>query len=179
MKILQLAAGVTRLDKVRKEYIRGSFKVAPIARCSRITWDDPGVWWGETKNTLFKKHWQSHTIKRAEEDLRPRGRLLKWTTANLKCLTYGMMTEQKAPQALFPGYTWTRCSVCSLETIRGVLRRNWKFYPWHHGCSYKDEQVPITGDLLWRTARSYLHIGMHRPGKSINPSNCLRVFSVS
>ncbi|XP_061717585.1 uncharacterized protein LOC133525314 [Cydia pomonella] len=31
MKMLRWAAGVTRLDRVRNEYVRGSFKVAPIA----------------------------------------------------------------------------------------------------------------------------------------------------
>ncbi|CAH2092841.1 unnamed protein product [Euphydryas editha] len=41
MKMLRWAAGVTGLDKVRNEYIRGSFKVAPIVAKmveSRLRW---------------------------------------------------------------------------------------------------------------------------------------------
>ncbi|KAI5642476.1 hypothetical protein NE865_05503 [Phthorimaea operculella] len=39
--MLRWSGGVTRLDKVRNEYIRGSFKVAPIAdklKESRLRW---------------------------------------------------------------------------------------------------------------------------------------------
>ncbi|XP_063547626.1 uncharacterized protein LOC134755078 [Cydia strobilella] len=39
--MLRWAAGVTRLDKVRNEYIRGSYKVAPITdkiQESRLRW---------------------------------------------------------------------------------------------------------------------------------------------
>ncbi|XP_073967457.1 uncharacterized protein [Choristoneura fumiferana] len=42
MKMLHWAGGVTRLDKVRNEYVRGSFKVAPVAeklKASRLRWD--------------------------------------------------------------------------------------------------------------------------------------------
>lgn len=41
MKMLRWAGGVTRLDKVRNEYIRGSFKVAPIhekLKKTRLRW---------------------------------------------------------------------------------------------------------------------------------------------
>ncbi|XP_073950972.1 uncharacterized protein [Choristoneura fumiferana] len=41
MKMLRWAVGVTRLDKVRNEHIRGSYKVAPIAdkvKESRMRW---------------------------------------------------------------------------------------------------------------------------------------------
>ncbi|XP_063830298.1 uncharacterized protein LOC135079575 [Ostrinia nubilalis] len=41
MKMLRWAAGVTRLDKVRNEHIRGSYKVAPITdkiKESRMRW---------------------------------------------------------------------------------------------------------------------------------------------
>ncbi|XP_063547859.1 uncharacterized protein LOC134755320 [Cydia strobilella] len=41
MKMLRWAGGVTRLDKVRNEYVRGSFKVAPIAekvKEGRLRW---------------------------------------------------------------------------------------------------------------------------------------------
>ncbi|XP_063623124.1 uncharacterized protein LOC134795222 [Cydia splendana] len=41
MKMLRWAAGVTRLDKVRNEHIRGSYKVAPITdkiQESRLRW---------------------------------------------------------------------------------------------------------------------------------------------
>ncbi|XP_048000301.1 uncharacterized protein LOC125237350 [Leguminivora glycinivorella] len=51
MKMLRWAGGVTRLDKVRNEYIRGSFKVAPIAQ----------------KLTENRLRWYGH-IKRRSED---------------------------------------------------------------------------------------------------------------
>ncbi|XP_047987151.1 uncharacterized protein LOC125227005 [Leguminivora glycinivorella] len=41
MKMLRWAGGVTRLDKVRNEFVRGSFKVAPVAdklKENRLRW---------------------------------------------------------------------------------------------------------------------------------------------
>ena len=41
MKMLRWAGGVTRLDKIRNEYIRGTFKVAPITEKvqeNRLRW---------------------------------------------------------------------------------------------------------------------------------------------
>ncbi|XP_045492918.1 uncharacterized protein LOC123700390 [Colias croceus] len=50
MKMLRWAAGVTRLDKVRNEYIRGSFKVAPISE----------------KLTEQRLRWYGHVMRREE-----------------------------------------------------------------------------------------------------------------
>ncbi|CAK1595248.1 unnamed protein product [Parnassius mnemosyne] len=51
MKMLRWSAGVTRLDKVRNEYIRGSFKVAPIV----------------DKMVESRMRWYGHVMRREEE----------------------------------------------------------------------------------------------------------------
>ncbi|XP_063534972.1 uncharacterized protein LOC134744955 [Cydia strobilella] len=51
MKMLRWAAGVTRLDRVRNVYVRGSFKVAPIAE----------------KMAESRMRWFGHVMRRNEE----------------------------------------------------------------------------------------------------------------
>ncbi|XP_063358836.1 uncharacterized protein LOC134648275 [Cydia amplana] len=51
MKMLRWAAGVTRLDKVKNEYIRGSYKVAPITN----------------KVTESRLRWYGHVMRRPED----------------------------------------------------------------------------------------------------------------
>ncbi|XP_063542747.1 uncharacterized protein LOC134751292 [Cydia strobilella] len=52
MKMLRWAAGVTRLDRVRNEYIRGSFKVAPIV----------------DKMVESRMRWYGHVMRRDENN---------------------------------------------------------------------------------------------------------------
>lgn len=82
MKMLRWSGGVTRLDKVRNEYIRGSFKVAPI----------------HNKLTENRLRWYGHVMRRPEEHVvktalslpenkRGRGRPpLTWWTSMTKLL---------------------------------------------------------------------------------------------
>ncbi|KAL0809484.1 hypothetical protein ABMA28_011031 [Loxostege sticticalis] len=93
MKMLRWAGGVTRLDKVRNEYVRGSFGVAPIAekmRESRLRWyghimrrDEnhpvrralsiperpkgrgrpPATWWSNVQNEIRKQNLEPQTTR--------------------------------------------------------------------------------------------------------------------
>ncbi|XP_061721100.1 uncharacterized protein LOC133527920 [Cydia pomonella] len=77
MKMLRWSAGVTRLDRIRNEYVRGSFKVVPIG----------------DKLVERRMRWFGHVMRRDEEypvkkalaipeERRERGRPLAtwWTT---------------------------------------------------------------------------------------------------
>ncbi|XP_047543303.1 uncharacterized protein LOC125075640 [Vanessa atalanta] len=83
MKMLRWSGGVTRLDKIKNEYIRGSFKVAPIS----------------DKLTESRLRWYGHVMRRDEdhvvrkalklpEQKRGRGRPpATWWTSMTKLLT--------------------------------------------------------------------------------------------
>ncbi|XP_047986492.1 uncharacterized protein LOC125226544 [Leguminivora glycinivorella] len=94
MKMLRWAGGVTRLDKVRNDYVRGSFKVAPIVekvKESRLRWyghiqrredDDvvkkvlnipkstrgrgkpPATWWNNIKKEMDRDNLSTQTTQK-------------------------------------------------------------------------------------------------------------------
>ncbi|XP_061723009.1 uncharacterized protein LOC133529328 [Cydia pomonella] len=53
MRMLRWPAGVTRLDKIRNEYIRGSFKIAPIVE----------------KVQEKRLRWYGHILRRPEDHM--------------------------------------------------------------------------------------------------------------
>ncbi|XP_047994392.1 uncharacterized protein LOC125232681 [Leguminivora glycinivorella] len=78
MKMLRWAGGVTRLDKVRNEYVTGSFRVAPIVEKvmeSRLRWyghiqrreDDYVVSTQHTKLDQEKRKAACHLVKQHQE----------------------------------------------------------------------------------------------------------------
>lgn len=89
--MLRWAGGVTRLDRVRNEYIRGSFKVAPIA--DEIT-ENRLRWYGH-----IKRRNEDHVVQIAlnlPEQKRGRGR---------PPMTWWSNIERDLKQAQLPGPT--------------------------------------------------------------------------
>ncbi|XP_061715960.1 uncharacterized protein LOC133524124 [Cydia pomonella] len=90
MKMLRWAAGVTRLDKVHNEHIRGSYKVAPITdkiKESRMRW------YGHVM-----RRDEDHVVKKAlslPDSKRGRGRpLATWRSTISKDLKQAQLNEE-------------------------------------------------------------------------------------
>ncbi|XP_047990709.1 uncharacterized protein LOC125229811 [Leguminivora glycinivorella] len=93
MKMLRWAGGVTRLDKVRNEFVRGSFKVAPVADKLK---ENRLRWFGH-----INRRGDDYSVKTALNILtKPRGRgssLSTWWTRiekDLKALNISPTTTQ-------------------------------------------------------------------------------------